>query len=58
LSKGEWRECDQEDEDLSAAVIKHIIGQEGDMAKELFVDLMDYMAVRWDNETTRRSRRD
>lgn len=35
------------EEDILAAVVKHIVGEEGEMAKELFVDLMEYLEFEW-----------
>ena len=33
------------DEDVVAAAVKHMVGEEGEMARELFVELMEYMVV-------------
>ena len=35
------------EEDVVAAAVKQMVG-EGEMAKELFVELMEYMMPRWD----------
>ena len=36
------------EEDVVAAAVKQMVGGEGEMAKELFVELMEYMVPRWD----------
>ena len=41
------------EEDVFAAVVKHMIGEQGEMAKEIFLDLMEYMVERWDDERKR-----
>ena len=41
------------DEDVVAAAVKQMVGEEGEMAKELFVELMEYMLPRWDDARNR-----
>ena len=41
------------DEDVVAAAVKHMVGETGEIAKELFVELMEYMLPRWDDARNR-----
>ena len=41
------------DEDVVAAAVKQMVGEEGEMAKDLFKELMEYMVPRWDDARNR-----
>ena len=41
------------DEDVVAAAVKQMVGEAGEMAKELFLELMEYMVPRWDDARSR-----
>ena len=41
------------EEDILAAAVKQMVGEEGEMAKELFLELMEYMVPRWDDARSR-----
>ena len=40
---------DSSEEDVLAAAVKQMVGEEGEMAKDVFVELMEYMVPRWDD---------
>lgn len=42
----------KKDDEVVAAVVEHVV-LEGKLVKEIFVDLMDYMMEKWDDQRTR-----